>query len=90
MCVLNIFLNKLIDTLKTLARIASCDVIFDTRDWFYRQVNGLAISSPPAPHLASCWMSTFDKTIQGNSNMYIRYMDDVLCSIHRDYIDDHL
>ena len=78
------------DTFKTLARIASCDVIFDTHGGFYKQVDGLAMGSPPAPHLANGWMSSFDKTIQGNSKIYFRYMDDVLCSIHRDCIDDHL
>ena len=78
------------ETFKTLATIASCDVIFDTHDGFYRQIDGLAMGSPPAPHLANGWLSTFDKTIQGDSMLYSRYMDDILCSIKKQNIDDHL
>ena len=65
------------ETFKTLAEIASCNVILSTHDGFYQQIDGLAMGSPPAPHLANGWLSTFDSAIQGSSSLYSRYMDDV-------------
>ena len=58
---LSIPVNK--ETFITLAKIASCDVIMLTHDGYYRQVDGLAMGSPPAPHLANGWMSQFDPNI---------------------------
>ena len=81
------------DTFKMLAKIASCDIIFDTHEGFYKQVNGLAMGSPPdRTPSGQCngWLSTFDKTIKGESKLYYRYMDDVLCSIDKVNINDHL
>ena len=34
------------ETFITLATISSCDVVFDTHDGFYKQVDGLAMGSP--------------------------------------------
>ena len=45
------------ETFMTLAKIASCDVIMSTHDCFYRQINGLAMGSPPTPQLANGWLS---------------------------------
>ena len=61
-----------------LAKIASCDVMMLTHDGYYKQTEGLAMGSPPAPHLANGWMSQFDSTIKGDSKIYFRYMDDIL------------
>ena len=52
--------------------------MMSTHDGYYKQVEGLAMGSPPAPHLANGWLSQFDGTIQGNSKVYFRYMDDIL------------
>ena len=70
------------ETFITLAEIASCDVIMSTHDGFYKQIDGLAMGSPPAPHLANGWMSQFDDTIKGTSKLYTRYMDDILRDIN--------
>ena len=51
-----------------LAKIASCNVVMQTHDGFYKQIDGLAMGSPPAPHLANGWMSKFDQTIKGDAN----------------------
>ena len=59
-----------------LAKIASCDVVMSTHDGYYKQIDGLAMGSPPAPHLANGWMSKFDRQIQGNAKLFMRYMDD--------------
>ena len=66
------------ETFITLAKIASCDVIMSTHDGFYKQIDGLAMGSPPAPHLANGWLSKFDSTIRGEAKLYFRYMDDIL------------
>ena len=78
------------DTFITLAKIASCDVVMSTHAGFYRQIDGLAMGSPPAPHLANGWMSQFDNTIKGTSKVYTRYMDDILCDIEKSKIETKL
>jgi len=66
------------DTFITLAKIASCNVVMSTHDGVYKQVDGLAMGSPPAPHLANGWLSQFDENIRGEAKLYFRYMDDIL------------
>ena len=61
-----------------------------THDGYYRQVDGLAMGSPPAPQLANGWMSKFDAEIKGDSTLYSRYMDDVLRDIKSHQIDNKL
>ena len=78
------------ETFIKLAEISSCNVILSTHDGLYRQVDGLAMGSPPAPHLANGWMNQFDKTVQGSSAVYFRYMDDILKDEKTDEIDDKL
>ena len=73
-----------------LAKIASCDVVMSTHDGYYKQIDGLAMGSPPAPHLANGWMSKFDRQIQGNAKLFTRYMDDILRDIKGDEIDNKL
>ena len=48
-----------------LVSLCSCNVVLLTNDGFYRQVDGLAMGSPPAPQLANGWMSKFDERIKG-------------------------
>ena len=60
-----------------LAKIASCDVVMSTHDGYYKQIDGLAMGSPPAPHLANGWMSKFDRQIEGNAKLFTGYMDDI-------------
>jgi len=73
-------------TFKELLTICSYNVIMLTHDGLYRQIDGLAMSSPPAPMLANSWMSTFDSVIKDDAVLYSRYMDDILRSIGRDFI----
>jgi len=61
-----------------------------TNDGFYRQVDGLAMGSPPAPLLANGWLSKFDNLIKGDAKLFARYMDDILREIHISCIDDKL
>ena len=78
------------ETFIKLAELACCNVVFSTHQGYHIQHEGLAMGSPPAPHLANGWLSTFDKTIQGNSTLYHRYMDDIIRIIDNDVIDDEL
>ena len=78
------------DTFITLAKLLSCDMIFSSHDGFYTQVDGLAMGSAPAPHIANGWLSTFDSTIKETSPLYARYMDDILCSIKRECLENKL
>ena len=57
-------------TFITLAKLACCDVVFLTHDGYYTQHDGLAMGSPPAPHLANGWLSKFDDIIKGYSQLY--------------------
>ena len=52
-----------------------------THDGFYKQVDGLAMGSPPAPYLVNGWLSQHDDTIKGDATLYARYMDDVIRDI---------
>ena len=54
-----------------------------THAGFYRQIDGLAMGSPPAPHLANSWMSQYDNNMKGNYKLYTRYTDDILCDIEK-------
>ena len=78
------------ETFIILAEIASFNVIFSTHDGFYQQVDGLAMGSPPAPHLANGWMSHFDPVIKEGSDVYERFMDDIFQDIHKDKKEDKL
>ncbi|XP_066932617.1 voltage-dependent calcium channel subunit alpha-2/delta-3-like [Clytia hemisphaerica] len=73
-----------------LLTICSKDVIMLTDDGFYRQTDGLAMGSPPAPMLANGWMSTFETKISEGSKIYNRYMDDILRDIAKSKIDETL
>ena len=78
------------ETFKILTKIASCDVVMSTHDGYYKQVDGLAMGSPPAPLLANGWMSQFDKMIRGNAELFARYMDDIICNITQHNIEKKL
>ena len=78
------------DTFVTLAKIASCGVIMSTHDGYYKQIDGLAMGSPPAPHLANGWLSQFEDVIRGDAKLYERYMDDILREIAKSIFEDKL
>ena len=41
------------ETFIELSQMSSCDVLMLTQDGYYRQVDGLAMGSAPAPHFAN-------------------------------------
>ena len=66
------------ETFVQLLTLCTCNVLMQTHDGFYRQVDGLAMGSPPAPLLANGWMSKYDPLIKGEAKLYFRYMDDII------------
>ena len=73
-----------------LAKVESCDVIMSTHRGYFKQIDGLAMGSPPAPHLANGWLSQYDGTIKGESKLFTRYMDDILQEIKSSEINTKL
>ena len=71
------------ETFKELLRLCTCNVVMKTHDGFYRQTDGLAMGSPPAPLIANGWLSKYDPRIRENAKIFARYMDDILRSIKR-------
>ncbi|XP_068713221.1 uncharacterized protein [Montipora foliosa] len=74
----------------TLAKVASCEVVLSTHDSFYKPVDGLAMGSPPAPHLANGWLSQFENLIKDDAKIYDRYIDDILREIKRSRVEQKL
>ena len=62
------------------------NVIMSTADGYYRQIDGLAMGSQPAPLLANIWLSKYEPTIGDDAKVFQRYMDDILRSIKRQNI----
>ena len=52
-----------------------------THDGFYRQIDSLAMGSPPAPLLDNDWLSTYYPQIRGMAQLFARYMDGILRGI---------
>ena len=76
---------------KQLAQISSCNVLMSTHEGYIRQVDGLAMGSPPAPHLANGWLSKYDPIIKGEGcKIFSRYMDDIIRNIKRHQIEEKL
>ena len=73
-----------------LTELSSLDVVMSTHHGYYKQVDGLAMGSPPAPYLANIWLSSYDPTISGQAKMYQRYMDDILTVIRRNELAEKL
>ena len=78
------------ETFKTLTELCTVDVLMHTHDGYYRQVDGLAMGSPPAPLLANGWLHKYDEKVKEGAKMYARYMDDIVREIKLNAIDNKL
>ena len=77
-------------TFVTLAQLAVTNVILSTHDGPYKQTDGLAMGSQPAPYLANISLSKFEPTIKNDTKLFERYMDDILRSINRNRMEEKL
>ena len=77
-------------TFTRLAELSSCNVLMLTHKGYVKQVDGLAMGSPPAPHFANGWLSKYDNTIKADAKLYARYMDDIIQNMLKDRINQKL
>ena len=61
-----------------------------THDGYYKQSDGLAMGSPPAPYLANVWLSVYDPVIKADAKMYQRYMDDIITTTKTTEVNNKL
>ena len=77
-------------TFKKLLELSTCNVLMLTHDGYYRQRDGLAMGSPPAPPLANGWLFSYDPRIRDDAKLFSRYMDDIIRSIAKSKIEAKL
>ena len=63
-----------------LARLGITNVLIQTHDGVFRQIDGLAMGTPPAMQLSNIWLKQFEPTIFADSKLKRRYVDDVICT----------
>ena len=78
------------NTFEELLKMCSSNVVMQTNDGYFRQVDGLAMGSPPAPRLANGWLSKYDAEVKGDAELFSRYMDDILRDIKKNEIKGKL
>ena len=61
-----------------------------THEGYYRQVDGLAMGSPPAALIANGWLYKCYVEVRGDAKLYARYMDDIIRRIKRKEINNVL
>ena len=76
------------NTFIELLKLASTNVIMSTCDGYYRQKDGLAMGSPPAPCLANIWLFTREPETRDDAKSFERYMDDIIRSIFENRIEE--
>lgn len=74
------------ETFKELLTISSYNVLMLTHDGYYRQVDGLAMGSPPAPLISNGWLKKREAVICDDAKIFFRCMDDILRSIKENQI----
>ena len=57
------------ETFILITELSSMNVVMSTHDGYYRQIDGLAMGSPPAPYLANIWLSQYYSTIIDNAKL---------------------
>ena len=78
------------ETFITLTKLSTTNVILSTHDGLYRQIDGLAMGSQPAPPLANICLSKFEPDIKDDAKIFERYMDDTLRTIKAEMIETKL
>ena len=61
-----------------------------THDGTYKQIDGLAIGSTPAPPLSNIWLSKCEPNIRDDAKLFELYMDDTVGTIKVNLIESKL
>ena len=78
------------ETFIALTKLAVTDVVLSSHDGCFRQVDGLAMDSQPAPQLANIWLAKFKESIKDDAKIYEKYIDDILRSIKESLVEAKL
>ena len=78
------------ETFIALTKLAVTDVVLSSHDGCFRQVDGLAMGSQPAPQLANIWLAKFKESIKDDAKIYERYMNDIQRSIKESLVEAKL
>ena len=69
------------ETFIILAELATTNILMLTHDRPYRQIDGLAMGSQPAPPLSNIWLSKYEPNIRDDAKLFERYMGNTLRTI---------
>ena len=69
------------ETFIILDELATTNILMLTHDRPYRQIDGLAMGSQPAPPLSNIWLSKYEPNIRDDAKLFERYMDNTLRTI---------
>ena len=61
------------ETFITVAAISCTNVILSIHDGTYRQIDGLAMGSPPAPPLSNIWLSKYEPAIKDDAKLMLNW-----------------
>ena len=74
----------------SLATISCTDFILSTNHGTYRQIDGLAMGSPPASPLSKIWLSKYEPAIKDDAKLLERYMDNIPRATKESLIENKL
>ena len=57
-------------TFVKLAKLGTSNIILSTHNGLFRQVDGLAMGSQPAPPIANIWLSDFEPDLRDDANLF--------------------
>ena len=73
-----------------LATLSCTNVLKQTHDGNFKQIDGLAMGSPPAPPLSNIWLSKYEPNVRDDAKLLERCMDDIVRKIKVDLIENKL
>ena len=76
--------------IKTLATLLCTNVLIQTHDGTYKQIDGLVMGSPPESPLSNIWLLKYGPNIRDNAKLFEHYMDDLVRTIKFDFIQHKL
>ena len=81
---------KLLQLIKTIATLLCTNVLIQTHDGTYKEIDGLAMGSPPESLLSNIWLLKYGPNIRDNAKLFEHYMDDIVRTIKFDLTEHKL